>query len=54
MGYDFEAQEDGQLTIEIYNHNNIDNPGEHEEHTYTVRKGEKYSVDYSGVKIRER
>jgi len=50
VGYDFEALEDGELTIEIYNNDS----GRSQSRSFTVEKGKKYSYEFGGVDIRER
>ena len=50
MGYDFEALEDGEVTMVLYRH---DGSGS-QRHSFTVEKGKKYSWDVEGAEIRER
>ena len=50
MGYDFEALEDGEITMVLNRH---DGQGS-ERWSYTVKKGVKYSWDMFGVEVRER
>ncbi len=50
MGYDFEALEDGEITATLNSHDGVS----HENQTFHVKKGVKYTWDYSGVDVRER
>ena len=50
MGYDFEALEDGEVTLTLYRH---DGKGS-ESKSFTVEKGKKYSYEFGGAEIRER
>jgi hypothetical protein len=50
MGYDFEALEDGEVTMVLYRH---DGSGK-ESKSFQVIKGKTYSWDVTGVEIRER
>ena len=50
MGYDFEALEDGEITLVLYRH---DGSGS-ESKSFTVEKGKKYSYEFTGAEIRER
>ena len=51
MGYDFEALEDGEVTITLYRH---DESGRSQSRSFTVEKGKKYSYEFGGVEIRDR
>lgn len=50
MGYDFEALEDGTITIILSRH---DGKGS-ESKSFSVTKGLKYSYEFVGAEIRER
>lgn len=51
MGYDFEVLEDGDFTLEINEYNHSSNKASV---TIKVKKGQKFNIDYDGVRIRER
>ena len=53
MGYDFEALEDGVITITVRSRSNTCGCSV-TTHDYYVKKGEKYDIEYGGVDIKER
>lgn len=51
MGYDLEVLEDGEFELEINEYNNSSNKASV---IIKVKKGQKFNIEYGGVRIRER